>query len=75
MARLGIRQTRWIAGRQQLTVEDVRAGRNFPDAVARTGWPIELHDTRRATWGNRLPTTTCTTCRWGASSRPSATTW
>jgi len=42
---LGIRQTRWIVGRQQLTVEDVRAGRNFPDAVARTGWPIELHDT------------------------------
>jgi hypothetical protein len=42
---LGIRQTRWIAGRQQLTVDDVRAGRNFPDAVARTGWPIELHDT------------------------------
>jgi flavin-dependent dehydrogenase len=42
---LGIRQTRWIAGRQQLTVEDVRAGRKFSDAVARTGWPIELHDT------------------------------
>jgi hypothetical protein len=42
---LGIRQTRWIAGRRQLTVEDVRAGRKFPDAVARTGWPIELHDT------------------------------
>src|SRR4051794_6120267 len=42
---LGIRQTRWIAGRQQLTVEDVRAGRNFDDAIARTGWPIELHDT------------------------------
>jgi flavin-dependent dehydrogenase len=42
---LGIRQTRWIAGRQQLAVEDVRAGTVFPDAVARTGWPIELHDT------------------------------
>ena len=42
---LGIRQTRWIAGRRQLTVDDVRAGRKFPDAVARTGWPIELHDT------------------------------
>jgi len=42
---LGIRQTRWIVGRQQLTVADVRAGRHFPDAVARTGWPIELHDT------------------------------
>src|SRR3954468_4247789 len=42
---LGVRQTRWIVGRQQLTVEDVRAGRKFADAVARTGWPIELHDT------------------------------
>jgi ribulose 1,5-bisphosphate synthetase/thiazole synthase len=42
---LGIRQTRWILGSQQLTVDDVRAGRRFPDAVARTGWPIELHDT------------------------------
>ena len=42
---LGIRQTRWIVGSRQLTVEDVRTGRNFPDAVARTGWPIELHDT------------------------------
>ena len=42
---LGVRQTRWIVGRQQLTVDDVRAGRSFPDAVARTGWPIELHDT------------------------------
>src|SRR4051812_2156911 len=44
---LGVRQTRWIVGRQQLAVEDVRAGRKFPDAVARTGWPIELHDTPR----------------------------
>ena len=40
----GIRQTRWIVGRQQLTVDDVRGGTKFPDAVARTGWPIELHD-------------------------------
>jgi 2-polyprenyl-6-methoxyphenol hydroxylase-like FAD-dependent oxidoreductase len=40
----GIRQTRWIKGRQQLTVDEVRAGTMFPDAVARTGWPIELHD-------------------------------
>ena len=40
----GIRQTRWIHGRQQLTVEDVRAGTQFPDAIARTSWPIELHD-------------------------------
>jgi flavin-dependent dehydrogenase len=40
----GIRQTRWILGRTQLTVEAVRAGTKFPDAVARTAWPIELHD-------------------------------
>ncbi|MGV3635348.1 MAG: FAD-dependent oxidoreductase, partial [Pseudorhodoplanes sp.] len=40
----GIRQTRWIRGRQHLTVDDVRAGTWFPDAIARTGWPIELHD-------------------------------
>src|SRR5262249_40584024 len=32
--------------RQQLTLADVRAGTKFPDAVARTGWPIELHDRR-----------------------------
>jgi hypothetical protein len=40
----GIRQTRWIVGRQQLSVDDVRAGTKFADAVARTAWPIELHD-------------------------------
>jgi flavin-dependent dehydrogenase len=40
----GIRQTRWIKGRAQLAVDDVRAGTRFPDAVARTAWPIELHD-------------------------------
>ena len=40
----GIRQTRWIVGRQQLTVDDVRAGTRSPDAIARTAWPIELHD-------------------------------
>lgn len=40
----GRRQTRWIKGRRQLSVEDVRAGTRFDDAVARTAWPIELHD-------------------------------
>ncbi len=40
----GIRQTRWIVGSQQLTVDDVRAGTRFPDAIARTSWPLELHD-------------------------------
>ncbi len=41
----GIRQTRWIAGRQQITAGEVRQGVKYPDAVARTSWPIELHDT------------------------------
>ncbi|MGA7487482.1 MAG: FAD-dependent oxidoreductase [Xanthobacteraceae bacterium] len=40
----GIRQTRWIAGRTQLTVDEVRAGTPFADAIARTAWPIELHN-------------------------------
>jgi hypothetical protein len=40
----GIRQTRWIVGRHHLTTDEVRAGIHFPDAVARTSWPIELHD-------------------------------
>ena len=40
----GRRQTRWIKGRHQLTTQEVRSGTRFPDAVARTAWPIELHD-------------------------------
>jgi 2-polyprenyl-6-methoxyphenol hydroxylase-like FAD-dependent oxidoreductase len=40
----GRRQTRWIQGRHQLTVDEVRDGTRFDDAVARTAWPIELHD-------------------------------
>jgi 2-polyprenyl-6-methoxyphenol hydroxylase-like FAD-dependent oxidoreductase len=40
----GRRQTRWIRGRHQLTLGEVRAGTRFDDSVARTAWPIELHD-------------------------------
>jgi hypothetical protein len=40
----GIRQTRWIVGAHELKVDEVRAGKRFADAVARTAWPIELHD-------------------------------
>ena len=40
----GIRQTRWINGRQQLKLDEVKAGTRFPDAVARSAWAIELHD-------------------------------
>jgi FAD dependent oxidoreductase len=30
-------------GRHQLTADEVRAGTHFPDEIARTAWPIELH--------------------------------
>ncbi len=40
----GIRQTRWIVGRHQLTLDEVRNGTKFEDAVGRTAWPVELHD-------------------------------
>jgi 2-polyprenyl-6-methoxyphenol hydroxylase-like FAD-dependent oxidoreductase len=40
----GRRQTRWVKAVHQLTLDEVRAGTRFPDAVARTAWPVELHD-------------------------------
>jgi hypothetical protein len=40
----GIRQTRWIVGTHHLTTAEIRAATKFPDAVARTSWPVELHD-------------------------------
>jgi FAD dependent oxidoreductase len=40
----GRRQTRWIRGAHQLSADEVRDGTRFDDAVARTAWPIELHD-------------------------------
>src|SRR6185503_18147137 len=40
----GIRQTRWIVGRHQLTLDEIKAARRPPDAVARCAWWVELHD-------------------------------
>jgi hypothetical protein len=39
----GVRQTRWIVGQHHLTLEEVRQGVRFDDAVGRTAWAIELH--------------------------------
>jgi hypothetical protein len=39
---VGVRESRRVIGRYQLTRDDVLAGRKFDDAVARAGWPIEL---------------------------------
>lgn len=44
----GVRQTRTIVGAYHLAGDDIRAGRTFPDAIARCSWPIELHNRREA---------------------------
>jgi hypothetical protein len=46
----GIRQTRWIVGRHQLTADEVRSGTHFEDEIARTAWPIELHGRPEGYW-------------------------
>lgn len=40
----GIRMTRWIVGRRQLTLDDLESGARPPDAVGRAAWWVELHD-------------------------------
>ena len=44
----GIRQTRWIVGAHQLTLDEVRQGIRTPDAVLRCSWPVEAHDSAEA---------------------------
>jgi hypothetical protein len=40
----GIRQTRWIVGRHQLTLDEIKVAERPADAVARCAWWVELHD-------------------------------
>jgi ribulose 1,5-bisphosphate synthetase/thiazole synthase len=40
---VGVRQTRQIEGRQRLLNQQVLTGAKFPDGIARSPWPIELH--------------------------------
>ncbi|HEU4620086.1 MAG TPA: FAD-dependent oxidoreductase [Gammaproteobacteria bacterium] len=51
----GIRQTRWIVGRRQLTLEDLRSGQRPADAVARCAWWVELHDSEELVHWERFP--------------------
>jgi hypothetical protein len=44
---IGVRESRRVIGRYQLTREDVLAGRTFDDGVARADWPIELWEEGR----------------------------
>ncbi len=43
---VGVRETRHILGEYVLTLDDVLAGRDFPDTVARGAYPVDLHDVR-----------------------------
>ncbi len=40
---IGIRETRRIVGRHQLTVDDVLGCADFPDTIGVNGWPVEEH--------------------------------
>lgn len=40
----GLRQTRWIVGRTQLTLDEIRSGVRPADAAARCAWWVELHN-------------------------------
>ena len=51
---IGIRETRRIRGVYTLTEEDVLSGRSFPDAVARNGYCIDIHDPSGKSWGARF---------------------
>jgi len=53
---VGIRESRRIVGRYTLTRDDVLAGRKFPDAVARSAYPIDVHNPAGSgTTTQRLP--------------------
>jgi hypothetical protein len=51
----GLRQTRWIVGARQLTVEDIRSGHRPADAAARCAWWVELHDTKELVHWEQFP--------------------
>jgi 2-polyprenyl-6-methoxyphenol hydroxylase-like FAD-dependent oxidoreductase len=40
----GLRQTRWIVSRKQLTLDEIRSGARPADAAARCAWWVELHN-------------------------------
>jgi hypothetical protein len=45
-ASVGVRETRRILGLYELTDDDIRSGRNFDDAIALGGFPMDSHDPR-----------------------------
>ena len=51
----GIRQTRWIVSKRQLTVADIRTTVRPRDAAARCAWWVELHGTKELVHWERFP--------------------
>jgi hypothetical protein len=51
----GLRQTRWIVGRRQLTLDDIRSGTRPDDAAARCAWWVELHNATDLVHWERFP--------------------
>ncbi len=43
-AQIGVRESRRIQGEYVLGTEDVVSGRRFGDAIARSGYPVDIHD-------------------------------
>lgn len=43
-AQIGVRESRRIDGQYALQAEDVVGGRRFEDVIARSGYPIDIHD-------------------------------
>lgn len=41
---IGVRETRHIVGRYTVTLDDYRAGKTFPDAVARVTYGVDIHN-------------------------------
>jgi hypothetical protein len=55
-AQIGVRESRRIVGDYTLTADDVLTARTFPDAVARSAYPIDIHNPRGSgTTTHRLP--------------------
>jgi len=44
---VGVRESRRVIGRYELTRDDVLSGRKFADGIARASWPIELWEEGR----------------------------
>jgi hypothetical protein len=51
----GLRQTRWIVGRKQLTLDDIRSGARPADAAARCAWWVELHNAPELVHWEKFP--------------------